>query len=105
MSGVRHGDVYLEPGKPGNPVTATPGRPSRARVTAMEIQDRLSNSTGDDMDVWAHCPACTRWYFVPSNTIEAIAAQCCPVCNGKPDRYEERGDAMRFELTVGRVQA
>lgn len=50
------------------------------------------------MDVWAYCASCARWYFVPSSTIEALCEERCPVCDTKPDRYEDRGRGWHFEV-------
>lgn len=52
------------------------------------------------MDLWAYCPVCARWYFVPSDTLEALCEEHCPVCDTKPDRYEDRGGRAHFEVVL-----
>lgn len=52
------------------------------------------------MEIWAHCPSCERWYFVPADTIEAISAVHCPVCDEKPDHYENRRGESTFEVML-----
>lgn len=55
------------------------------------------------MELWAHCATCTQWFFVPSDTIEAMATTRCPVCSHEPVRFEERGHGAAFECTLERV--
>lgn len=52
------------------------------------------------MEVWAHCPACNRWYFVASDTVDAIAAARCPVCDSHPDQHEDRGGDSAHTLAL-----
>ncbi len=54
-----------------------------------------------DLELWAHCAACARWFSLPSDTIEAMAATHCPLCDATPDSFEERYGTVRFPIEMG----
>lgn len=52
------------------------------------------------MEMWGHCRPCAEWFFVPSDTIEAMSNSRCPVCDARAEQFEDRGGDAPFECTL-----
>lgn len=55
------------------------------------------------MELWGYCRMCRHWFFVPSDTIEAMSNSRCPVCDARAERFEDRGRGARFDCNLQRV--
>lgn len=51
-------------------------------------------------EMWAHCGPCSRWFYVPFSTGEAMSRSACPVCSEQPDGFEVRLAEKAFPVEM-----
>ncbi len=72
----------------------------RESAGAAASEPRRRRREDSDLELWANCPTCERWYFVPSGTLGDMCASRCPVCHTQADRFQERHDDRQFDVEV-----